>query len=209
VSGGWRPWPVGAALAVLVGAAIAVGVGPPAGLVAGAVFGPALGGLAARWLAHRSGPGPRADAGRLAAELPFTADLLAAALRAGAAPDTAVRCVAAALGGPVGVRLDRVERALRLGAPADEAWTYVGDVAGADRIRRAAVRSQHSGAAFAGALLRVADDLRADRLIAAEAAARRAGVLIVLPLGLCFLPAFVLAGLVPVMVAVLGDVLTP
>jgi len=31
----------------------------------------------------------------------------------------------------------------------------------------------------------------------------------VLPLGLCFLPAFVLAGLVPVIVAVLGDVLSP
>lgn len=41
----------------------------------------------------------------------------------------------------------------------------------------------------------------------AEASARRAGVLIVLPLGLCFLPAFILAGLVPVIVAVLGDVL--
>ena len=33
-------------------------------------------------------------------------------------------------------------------------------------------------------------------------------MLIVLPLGLCFLPAFVLAGLVPVIVAVLGDVLS-
>ena len=40
------------------------------------------------------------------------------------------------------------------------------------------------------------------------AAARTAGVLVVLPLGLCFLPAFVLAGLVPVVVAVVGDVLT-
>ncbi|HEU4425315.1 MAG TPA: type II secretion system F family protein, partial [Pilimelia sp.] len=64
-----------------------------------------------------------------------------------------------------------------------------------------------SGGALAGAFTRVADDLRADRAVAAEAAARRAGVLIVLPLGLCFLPAFVLAGLVPVIVAVLGDVL--
>jgi hypothetical protein len=60
---------------------------------------------------------------------------------------------------------------------------------------------------MAGALTRLADDLRADRSVAAEAAARRAGVLIVLPLGLCFLPAFLLAGLVPVVVALLGDVL--
>ena len=69
------------------------------------------------------------------------------------------------------------------------------------------MRSSSSGGALAGALLRLADDLRADRSVAAEAAARRSGVLIVLPLGLCFLPAFVLAGLVPVVVAVLGDVL--
>jgi pilus assembly protein TadC len=72
----------------------------------------------------------------------------------------------------------------------------------------AAVRSHHSGAALASALERVAGDLRADRIIAADAAARRAGTLIVLPLGLCFLPAFVLAGLIPVIVAVLGDVLS-
>ncbi|PSK61713.1 hypothetical protein B0E53_06380 [Micromonospora sp. MH33] len=70
-----------------------------------------------------------------------------------------------------------------------------------------ATRSSSSGAALAGALTRLADDLRSDRSTAAEAAARRAGVLIVLPLGLCFLPAFILAGLVPVIVAVLGDVL--
>src|SRR5262249_11326846 len=100
------------------------------------------------------------------------------------------------------------DRALRLGATADEAWSYLGDVAGATRVVRAARRSQHSGAAFAGSLQRVADDLRADRLIAADATARRAGVLIVLPLGLCFLPAFVLTGLVPVIVAVLGGVLS-
>jgi pilus assembly protein TadC len=96
---------------------------------------------------------------------------------------------------------------MRLGAPPDEAWAHLAPVAGADRLIRAAVRSHQSGTALAGALSRVADDLRADRATATEAAARRAGVLIVLPLGLCFLPAFVLAGLVPVIVAVLGDVL--
>jgi pilus assembly protein TadC len=129
----------------------------------------------------------------------------------------AAGCAGRALGGPLGERLQRVERALRLGSPADEAWSYL--IAGgrgddpaevaARRLVRAAVRSQHSGAALAGSLLRVADDLRAARLSAADADGRRAGVLIVLPLGLCFLPAFVLAGLVPVIVAVLGGVLNP
>jgi hypothetical protein len=61
---------------------------------------------------------------------------------------------------------------------------------------------------MAGSFARVADDLRADAVLAAEARARTAGVLVVLPLGLCFLPAFVLTGLVPVIVAVVGGVLT-
>jgi pilus assembly protein TadC len=98
---------------------------------------------------------------------------------------------------------------LRLGAPSAEAWACLGDSAAAVALSRVAVRSEHSGAAFADALRRQADDLRAGRFAAADAAGRRAAVLIVLPLGLCFLPAFVLAGLVPVIVAVLGDVLPP
>jgi pilus assembly protein TadC len=117
--------------------------------------------------------------------------------------------VGEALGGPLGSRLQQVAVALRLGTPVAEAWAYLGEVSGAVRIARAAERSQHSGAAFAAALQRVAGELRSGLLTTADAAARRAGVLIVLPLGLCFLPAFVLAGLVPVIVAVLGDVLSP
>ena len=144
---------------------------------------------------------------RAAADLPLCADLLAAAIRAGAPVDRAVAAVADALGGPLGERLARVARSLRLGAEPDEAWAHLGDVSGARRLIAAAVRSSHSGGALGGALTRLTDDLRADRVVAVEAAAQRAGVLIVLPLGLCFLPAFVLAGLVPVLVAVIGDVL--
>jgi pilus assembly protein TadC len=71
----------------------------------------------------------------------------------------------------------------------------------------AATRSADSGAALAAAFERLADDQRSGRTATADAAARRAGVLIVLPLGLCFLPAFVFAGVLPVIVAVLGGVL--
>lgn len=141
---------------------------------------------------------------REASDLPLAADLLAAALRAGAPVDRAVAAVAEALGGPLGNRLNRVARTLQLGGESAEAWAYLAPLPGGDRLMAAAIRSSTSGAALAGALTRLADDLRADRATRAEAAARRAGVLIVLPLGLCFLPAFILAGLVPVIVAVLG-----
>jgi Flp pilus assembly protein TadB len=189
----------------VVGLVVALAVGGWVGLVVGALASAGV----HRWLARRP---PRANTladRRCAVDLPYSADLLAAVLRAGAPPDVAARMVGVAIGGPLGERLTWVSRALRLGTPAEQAWAYLGNVAGGDRLAQAAARSEHSGAAFAGALQRVAEDLRATRLSTADAAARRAGVLIVLPLGLCFLPAFVLAGLVPVIVAVLGDVLSP
>ena len=160
-----------------------------------------------RFLRRREPAEVRAARLQAVADLPLCADLLAAALRAGAPVDRAADAVAKALSGPLGERLARTARSLRLGAGPAEAWAQLSDVVGAERVVAAAIRSSASGGALAGALLRLADDLRSDRSVAAEAAARRAGVLIVLPLGLCFLPAFVLAGLVPVVVAVLGDVL--
>jgi pilus assembly protein TadC len=189
---------------VLAGAAVGWVLADRWGVAPGAVAG-----LAAAWLLPESRPrAVRLELARANADLPFAADLLAAALRAGATPEGAARLVAAAIDGPLGARLGRVERALHLGAPADEAWSYLDGLDGAARLGRAAERSGHSGAGFATALQRVAEDLRGDRMLAAEAAGRRAGGLIVLPLGLCFLPAFVLTGLVPVMVAVLGGILT-
>ena len=47
---------------------------------------------------------------------------------------------------------------------------------------------------------------REQREARVDAAAQRAGVLVVLPLGLCFLPAFVLVGVVPILLGVLDDV---
>ncbi|MCZ7440222.1 type II secretion system F family protein [Micromonospora sp. WMMC241] len=197
-------WPdrirLGAGLAAV---AVVVVVGGWAGLLAGP-----LAGVAADRLLRRIEPrAARERRLRETADLPLAADLLAAALRAGAPVDRSAVAVAETLGGPLADRLGRVGRTLSLGGTPTEAWAHLRQVPGAASLVGAAIRSSNSGAALAGALTRLADDLRAERSIAAEASARRAGVLIVLPLGLCFLPAFILAGLVPVIVAVLGDVL--
>jgi Flp pilus assembly protein TadB len=189
-----------APLGALAGAAC---VGGTRGAVGGLLVGIGCG----VWLARQPTTSERAQRRRLAAELPFAVDLVAAALRAGSTPDAAAHHAARAVGGPVGERLRQVAHALRLGATPDEAWRHLGDGEGARRVVRAAARSGHSGAAMAGSFARVADDLRADAVHAAEARARTAGVLVVLPLGLCFLPAFVLTGLVPVIVAVVDGVL--
>jgi len=190
------------AIALVAGAAVAGLIwawwGVPVGLAAGVAV--------ERYLRRQEPPAQRRERLAAMADLPLGADLLAAALRAGAPIDRAAAAVSEALGGPLGERLQRTARSLRLGAGPAEAWKHLAGIDGADRLVAAAVRSSASGGALAGALGRLADDLRADRVVAAEAAAQRAGVLIVLPLGLCFLPAFVLAGIVPVVIALFHDV---
>ena len=189
--------------AALTGVAVAVLVEGWPGLVTALLVAVLLD----RLLRRIERPADRNRRLRAAADLPLAADLIAAALRAGAPVERSVIAVADALGGPLAEQLRRVGRTLQLGGLPQEAWTHLAAVPGGQRVATAAVRSASSGAALAGALTRLADDLRVDRVTTIEAAARRSGVLIVLPLGLCFLPAFILAGLVPVIVAVLGDVL--
>ncbi|PRX12897.1 type II secretion system F family protein [Actinoplanes italicus] len=190
-------------LSMLAGLAVAgligTGWGVPAGLAV------AVG--TDRFLRGREPADVRRERQEALADLPLGADLLAAALKGGTAVDRSIGAVAEALGGPLGDRLQRTARSLRLGAEPAEAWTHLSGVPDAERLIAAAVRSSASGGALAGALERLAGDLRADRGTAIEAAAQRAGVLIVLPLGLCFLPAFVLAGLVPTVIALLSRAL--
>ncbi len=191
-------------VAVLAGIATAAVVG---GLV-GVILGVAAGCAADRLLRRLEPRAARAERLEALTDLPFAADLLAATLRAGAPLSAAAHAVGTALDGPLGDRLCRVARAVALGAPPVDAWSHLSDVAGAGRLVAVAVRTSESGAALAAALDRLAADLRGKRAAAADAAARRAGVLVVLPLGLCFLPAFVLTGLVPIVVSVLGEALS-
>lgn len=148
---------------------------------------------------------PRSD--QLHAEVAVAADLLAAALRTGVPVSAAVLSVGEALEGPLSGRLMQIGRELREGVSPRQAWQRLADLAAAQGFITSAQRSAESGAALSRALARSADDLRADAAHERQAQAQRAAVLLVLPLGLCFLPAFVIGGLVPVVVAVLGDVL--
>ncbi len=74
-------------------------------------------------------------------------------------------------------------------------------------LARMARRSARSGAGLAAAVTELAERKRAEAEDAAAARAERAGVLVAGPLGLCFLPAFVCLGIVPVVIGLAGRVL--
>ena len=91
--------------------------------------------------------------------------------------------------------LDGVGRALLTGADAGRAWAEAG--AQWEAARRALELAAVAGVAPAQALRQAAADLRRDRVSDVELATARLGVRLVLPLGLAFLPAFVLTSVLP------------
>ena len=187
---------------VQAGAVIALGavVGLLVGLIGGPVVGCAVGSAATFVLLRRGGrtTRSRAPAGSVGRQLPAALDLLAACLAAGAAPAQALAAVGEAFDGEVGNMLSAVARLAMLGAPVETAWAKcLADPRWAP-IARAVIRAHHSGAALTDVLVHLADDRRRALRTDAQAAAERAGIAIVLPLGGCFLPAFVLVGVVPV-----------
>ena len=187
--------------AVLVGLVVVLLVPGWLGLVVGAVAGY----LADRAIRRLEPADVRRAREHARADLPYAVDLLAAVLASGAPPAIAAAEVGAALGAPLGTHLDSAGRALALGAAPSDAWQVLHVAPGGDRVAAAMVRGSESGAALAGSLRRLADDLRSSQLTSLEAATQRAGVLVVLPLGLCFLPAFIASGLVPVVLSMLGS----
>ena len=133
--------------------------------------------------------------------------LLALALRSGMGQREALDRVAALSDGEVARSLRSVTAALRWGRTPSEAWGYVPTAwqpaALAWQVAEAA------GAAPAQLLAAAADRVRDSEDRRLEEAAARAGVRLVLPLGLALLPAFACTAVVPVVLALAHTVLGP
>nr|WP_203607462.1 type II secretion system F family protein [Streptomyces sp. SID11385] len=148
---------------------------------------------------------PRRRDGGTPADLPLAADLLAACVAAGAGPVEAAEAVGGSLDGLVGERLRHVAAEIRLGAEPERAWALFGSLPGAGGLAGLLQRATTSGAPVAAPALALAADCRARWARTAGAAARRAGVLVTAPLGLCFLPAFLILGVAPVLLGLAGE----
>jgi pilus assembly protein TadC len=146
-----------------------------------------------------AGPDPLAVASSL--------DVLAVCLAAGMAVSTAAAATARSAPPLMGRILRRAADLLALGADPAVAWSAAPDSVDPqiDALLRLARRSSASGAALADAVSALATQCRQEATHTAAATAERAGVLIAGPLGLCFLPAFVCLGIVPVIAGLAGD----
>jgi pilus assembly protein TadC len=151
------------------------------------------------------GPDPLAVASSL--------DVMAVCLAAGMAVSTAAAATSPSAPPLLAGVLRRAADLLALGADPAVAWSAPPGLPSSsldpqtDALLRLARRSSVSGVALAEAIAALALQCRQDAAHRAAAAGERAAVLIAGPLGLCFLPAFVCLGVVPVVAGLAGDVL--
>ncbi|RMI45377.1 type II secretion system F family protein, partial [Streptomyces triticirhizae] len=96
---------------------------------------------------------------------------------------------------------------LRLGGEPAVAWGRLGELPGAARLARRLESAGSNGVPVVRAFAVEAAEARARRRRAVQAGARRAAVLVAGPLGLCFLPAFLLIGVAPVLLALIGELI--
>lgn len=198
----------GSALAVRVVGGIGLGLlvgtttgAVPAGLLAAAV-GSALPAIVRRLAARPTSLDDPVELAAMWAEL-------AVCLEAGLPVAAAVAAAADPLDGATGVTLRRVAGLLELGGDPAQAWRTAENDPPVAAFARAAGRSAATGAALARSARAESTRVREALTDAAEARAQRAGVLIAAPLGLCFLPAFLVLGVAPVVIGLAGEVLVP
>lgn len=137
-------------------------------------------------------------------QLPHVVLLLAAVLRGGGSVVQALGQVSRALPGPATAALRLAEGRLRVGAAADEVWSDLAGDPALGPLGRALSRSESSGASVADTVARLSEDLGRNHRAEVEDLARSVGVKAAVPLGVCLLPAFLLVGIVPVVVASLA-----
>ncbi len=130
-------------------------------------------------------------------DCPHTLELMAAGLKAGLPLRSATRAVAELIDGPLRVDLTEVLRQIELGVPEAEAWRSLRNHPVLGRLAVDLARSVESGTMLVETLRHHARDSRSTRRGALEARAKTVGVHSVPPLMVCFLPAFLLIGVVP------------
>lgn len=189
---------------VLVALGFAAGwafVGGPAGVVVGLVV------AVVGWQVLERAESPAAKRRReiLLAEQPVAVQLLAECLRAGAAVGPALRSVADAMPGPCGDAFATLERRLVLGTDPGQVWAELASHLELAPLGRTLGRAHETGASIADAIDALAADLRARARSAVEERAKSVDVRASAPLGACFLPAFVVLGVVPLVASLFAS----
>lgn len=132
------------------------------------------------------------------ADLPQVCDLLVSCLQAGLPLPSATAAVTSSLRCPLTEELDEALAKIALGIDEARVWGELAVHPPLVAFGRELSRGAATGVALTQRIAELGAEARRVAAAAVEVRARRVGVHSVMPLMLCFLPAFVLLGLVPV-----------
>ncbi|MCX2747176.1 type II secretion system F family protein [Arthrobacter sp. MI7-26] len=136
--------------------------------------------------------------------VPMILELVAAMLDSGAGLGRTLELIAGCASPQLSRSLGSVVAALDIGTDWETAWRSSGQqCAEARRLKDALAFAALTGAPSSAILYAQAARLRREQFRAAEKRAAALGVKLVIPLGLCSLPAFICLGIVPVLLAML------
>ncbi len=158
----------------------------------------AIGVLVLGWVEPQSA---RRRRRQLIMEVPQALELMAACLGAGVPARTACAAVVRTFDGPVADDLGQVMALLQLGVPDVTAWRTLHDHPQLGLAAADLARSMESGTSVVEGLRHHAAAARETRRSELQVRARAVGVRSVLPLMTCFLPSFLLLGIVPAVVS--------
>ncbi|WP_026556021.1 type II secretion system F family protein [Arthrobacter sp. 35W] len=144
-----------------------------------------------------------AETGEGIDDLSLILELLGAAMEAGLSVPRALELVAASCSPRLRDGLASVVAGLAMGASWEHSWQQVERDGDLGALFRALAFAAATGAPSAALLYAQAHQLRREARRAAEVRAAALGVRLVVPLGLCSLPAFIALGVVPVVVAMI------
>lgn len=147
----------------------------------------------------------RTDVRILTIELPEALEFLAVCLDAGQPVGHAVTAVAKVSPEATRSLLERVAAQVALGRAGPSAWEDLRGHRVWGRVAADIARAERSGTGLADVLRMHAEDGRRDARDLAVKEARKVGVRSVVPLMACFLPAFILVGVVPIVAGLLRD----
>lgn len=189
------PSPVVLAMAlVVIGSLVLFGL--PTGLLAGAIAAPVAGHLVSRLESSTE----RRRRLRIERQLPGAVDLLIAVLDAGRPAGDAFALVARATADPLGSELALIAGRLAVAGDPQSVWEGLRSRPEFAALALSFARATRSGMPVGHVLDRLSEELRRERRAATQERARSVAVSTAAPLGLCFLPAFFLIGVVPTLI---------
>lgn len=163
-------------------------------------------GFVRTWLGRLERTADRKREAAIVADLPVALALIATVVKSGRSTESAFALVSQNLDDPLAAELQQIAADLERAPEPAEVWRNL-ESSFFGKVARTFARSAESGSGVVATVALAATDVRKARAETKRLAASRVAVKTAAPLGLCFMPAFLLVGIVPVVLGISSGVL--